>query len=155
MTDDANDLVIRRLEAGDRAGWEQLWIGYHAHGPFGGPPPPAAVTDATFARFLLAADQMQALVAVSDGVLVGIIHAVFHPVTSSDKPVCFLNDLFVAETGRRRGVGQRLVEGLYDLARAKGALRVYWHMQVENRTAAELYDKVASRSGHTVFRRSL
>lgn len=154
MTDDTNDLVIRPLEAGDRAGWELLWVGYHAHGPFGGLPPPAAVTDATFARFL-AGDQMQALVAIQDGVFVGIVHAVFHPVTSSEKSVCFLNDLFVAEAARRRGVGQRLVEGLYELARARGAFRVYWHMQVENRTAAELYDKVASRSGHTVFRKML
>jgi GNAT superfamily N-acetyltransferase len=154
MTDDTNDLVIRPLEAGDRAGWELLWVGYHAHGPFGGLPPPTAVTDATFARFL-AGDQMQALVAVQGGALVGIVHAVFHPVTSSEKPVCFLNDLFVAEAARRRGVGQRLVEVLYELARARGAFRVYWHMQVENRTAAELYDKVASRSGHTVFRKML
>lgn len=154
MTDEASEVVIRPLEAGDRPGWERLWVGYHGHGPFGGPPPAAAVTDATFARFL-ADDPMQALVAVQEGALVGIVHAVFHPVTSSDRPVCFLNDLFVAEAVRRRGVGRRLVEALYDLARARGALRVYWHMQVDNRTAAELYDKVASRSGHTVFRRML
>jgi GNAT superfamily N-acetyltransferase len=154
MTDNADAVAIRTLVAGDRAGWEQLWVGYHAHGPFGGPPPPAAVTDATFARFL-AGSEMRALVAIQDGALVGIVHAVFHPVTSSDRPVCFLNDLFVAETARRQGVGRRLVEGLYDLARARGALRVYWHMQVDNRAAAELYDKVASRSGHTVFRRAL
>lgn len=154
MTDQASDVTIRPLEAGDRADWERLWVGYHAHGPFGGPPPSAAVTDGTFARFL-GDDAMRALVAVEDGALVGIIHAVFHPVSSSDKPVCFLNDLFVAETGRRRGVGRRLIEALYDLARAEGALRVYWHMQVDNRTAAELYDKVASRSGHTVFRKTL
>lgn len=154
MTDDRSDVTIRSLEAGDRPDWDALWTGYHAHGPFGGPPPPADVTEATFARFL-AADQMRALVAVHDGALVGIVHAVFHPVTSSDRSVCFLNDLFVAEAARRRGVGRRLVEALYDLARAEGALRVYWHMQVDNRTAAELYDKVASRSGHTVFRRAL
>ena len=154
MTDDANDLAIRPLEAGDRADWERLWAGYHAHGPFGGLPPPAGVTDATFARFL-AGDEMRALVAVQGGALVGIVHAVFHPVTSSDRPVCFLNDLFVAETARRRGVGRRLIEALYDLAGAEGAFRVYWHMQVENRTGAELYDRVASRSGHTVFRKTL
>jgi len=154
MTNHASEVAIRPLEAGDRAGWESLWIGYHAHGPFGGPPPPADVTDATFARFL-AADQMRALVAIHDGALAGIVHAVFHPVTSSDRPVCFLNDLFVADTARRRGVGRRLIEALYDLARVEGALRVYWHMQIDNRTAAELYDKVASRSGHTVFRKML
>ncbi|HEV2513286.1 GNAT family N-acetyltransferase [Bosea sp. (in: a-proteobacteria)] len=154
MSDNADGVTIRPLEAGDRADWEQLWIGSYAHGPFGGPPPPAGVTDATFACFL-GDDAMRALVAVRDDGLVGIVHAVFHPVTSSDKPVCFLNDLFVAETARRHGVGRRLIEGLYDLARAEGALRVYWHMQVDNRTAGELYDKVASRSGHTVFRRSL
>ncbi|HEV7328660.1 MAG TPA: GNAT family N-acetyltransferase [Bosea sp. (in: a-proteobacteria)] len=153
MTGDVTDIAIRPLEAGDRSGWEKLWIGYHAHGPFGGPPPPAAVTDLTFARFL-SDDPMTALVAVQEDALVGIIHAVFHPVTASDKPVCFLNDLFVAEAARRCGVGRRLIESLYDLARAEGALRVYWHMQVENRTAAELYDKVASRSGHTVFKRT-
>lgn len=154
MTNHAGEVAIRPLEAGDRAGWEPLWNGYHAHGPFGGPPPPAEVTDGTFARFV-AGDAMRALVAVRDGALVGIVHAVFHSVTSSDKPVCFLNDLFVAETVRRRGVGRRLIEALYDLAKAEGALRVYWHMQVDNRTAAELYDKVASRSGHTVFRKML
>lgn len=154
MSDNSGGVAIRPLEAGDRAGWERLWVGYHAHGRFGGPPPPAAVTDATFAR-LLGDDAMRALVAVQDGGLVGIVHAVFHPVTSSDKPVCFLNDLFVAETARRHGVGRRLIDALYDLARSEGALRVYWHMQVDNRTAAELYDKVASRSGHTVFRKTL
>jgi GNAT superfamily N-acetyltransferase len=154
MTGDTNDLAIRPLESDDRPGWEQLWVGYHAHGPFGGPPPSAAVTEATFTRFL-GDDAMRALVAVQKGALVGIIHAVFHPVTSSDKPVCFLNDLFVAETARRCGVGRRLIEALYDLARAEGALRVYWHMQMDNRTAGGLYDRVASRSGHTVFRRSL
>ncbi|RXT52523.1 hypothetical protein B6S44_17280 [Bosea sp. Tri-44] len=154
MTEDAGELAVRPLEAADRSDWEQLWIGYHAHGPFGGPPPPPAVTEATFAR-VLAGDPMLALVAVQDGGLVGIVHAVLHPVTSSDKPACFLNDLFVAERARRCGVGRRLVESLYDLARAKGAFRVYWHMQVANATAAKLYDSVASRSGHTVFRRAL
>lgn len=154
MTGDRSEVAIRTLETGDRPGWETLWIGYHAHGPFGGPPPSPTVTDATFARFL-GDDPMEALVAVQDGTIVGIIHAVLHPVTSSDRPVCFLNDLFVAEVARRRGVGRQLVEALYDLARAKGALRVYWHMQVDNRRAAELYDKIASRSGHTVFKKML
>ncbi len=152
--DDAGELVVRPLEAADRSDWEQLWNGYHGHGPFGGSPPPCAVTEATFKNFL-ADGPMLALVAVQDGGLVGIVHAVLHPVTSSDKPVCFLNDLFVAERARRAGVGRRLVESLYDLARAKAAFRVYWHMQVDNETAAKLYDSVASRSGHTVFRRTL
>jgi GNAT superfamily N-acetyltransferase len=65
---------------------------------------------------------MEALVAIEDGRLVGMIHMVFHPVTDDVGPACFLNDLFVADDRRRRGIGRRLIEALYEEARA-GARR--------------------------------
>jgi GNAT superfamily N-acetyltransferase len=147
-------MTIRPLRPEDRAEWEALWTRYHAHGPFGGRPPAAVITEKTWNAFL-AHEPMEALVAVEDGRMVGLIHMVFHPVTDEAGPACFLNDLFVADDMRRRGIGRRLIEALYVEAKARGAERVYWHMQVDNERARRFYDSVAAQSGHTVYRKVL
>lgn len=85
----------------------------------------------------------------------GLIHMVFHPVTDLSGPACFLNDLFVTDDMRRRGIGRQLIEVLYEEAKARGAERVTWHMQVNNERAQRLYDRVASQSGHTLYRKAL
>jgi GNAT superfamily N-acetyltransferase len=154
MTEDAR-IEVRLVRPDDRQQWEALWIAYHAHGPFGGAPPGTRITEKTWRRFLAADDPVKALVAEHGGRLVGMIQMVFHPVTSLEEPVCFLNDLFVASDMRRRGVGRQLIEALYAEAGSRGARHVYWHMQIDNAAAKRLYDQVARPSGHTVYRKKL
>jgi ribosomal protein S18 acetylase RimI-like enzyme len=61
----------------------------------------------------------------------------------------------VEATLHGRGIGRALIEAIYARAEAAGARRVYWHVLETNATAVRLYDKVASRSGHVVYRKDL
>lgn len=54
--------------------------------------------------------------------------------------VLILNDLFVAPTHRRAGVGARLLDAAAGYARAMGAVRLSLNTDVQNTTAQALYE---------------
>lgn len=56
-------------------------------------------------------------------------------------PIWILNDLFVMEKARRRGVGVRLLEAARDHAMKTGAVRLVLSTAVENCTAQSLYEQ--------------
>ena len=98
---------------------------------------------------------MHALVAESDGQLLGLTHYLFHRSTISIAPVCYLQDLFTSDAARGRGIGRALINRVYQQARLAGSSRVYWQTHQTNLTAMQLYDKVAERSGFVVYRKLL
>ena len=87
------------------------------------------------------------------GQLVGLTHYLFHRSTTAIEPVCYLQDLFTAETARGKGVGKALINAVYEQARRAGSRRVYWQTHETNRTAQLLYNKVAEHSGFVVYRK--
>ena len=107
----------------------------------------------TWQRFFDAYEPVHALVAESDGELLGLTHYLFHRSTTAIEPVCYLQDLFTIEAARGKGVGRALINGVYDEARRAGSPRVYWQTHETNRTAMQLYDKVADKSGFVVYRK--
>ena len=115
-------MIIRPLAHDDRAQWDPLWQGYLA---FYKTSVPADVTDTTFARFFDKSEPMHALVAERDGKIVGIVHYIFHRSTWTKGPYCYLQDLFTVEHARGGGVGRKLIEAVYERAKAQGASRVY------------------------------
>ena len=145
-----NEITIRPLARTDRAAWEPLWQDYLA---FYKTTIPDDVTDTTFARFFDDAEPMHALVAERDGEIVGIVHYIFHRSTWTKGPYCYLQDLFTAEHARGGGVGRKLIEAVYERAKAQGASRVYWLTQEDNATARGLYDKLAERPGFIQYRK--
>jgi GNAT superfamily N-acetyltransferase len=60
----------------------------------------------------------------------------------SMKPLWVLNDLFVAEPARRRGVGARLLGAAKDHAARTGAARLVLSTAVDNFTAQALYERL-------------
>jgi ribosomal protein S18 acetylase RimI-like enzyme len=59
----------------------------------------------------------------------------------SMKPIWILNDLFVVEEARRRGVGARLLMAARNHAVQTGAVRLVLSTAVENVTAQALYER--------------
>lgn len=59
----------------------------------------------------------------------------------SMKPIWILNDLFVVEDARRRGVGARLLRAARDHATKTGAVRLALSTAVTNTTAQALYER--------------
>ena len=79
------------------------------------------ITQTTWTRFLDPDEPMHALVAESAGRLVGLAHYLFHRSTVMLAPTCYLQDLFTVVAQRGHGIGGRLIEAVYDRARAAGA----------------------------------
>jgi GNAT superfamily N-acetyltransferase len=150
----SGELSIRFLTRDDYDQWLKLWDGYNAfYGRSGATALAPDITRMTWARFFDAYEPVHALVAESDGALIGLTHYLFHRSTISIEPTCYLQDLFTGQTARGKGVGRALITGVYQQAKLAGAGRVYWQTHETNRTAMQLYDKVADLSGFVVYRK--
>jgi GNAT superfamily N-acetyltransferase len=126
------------LRPGDRSAWEALARGYR---DFYRSPLPDEAYEETWHQ-LMEGGELYGLGARLDGRLVGIAHHLFH-ITFWFGESCYLQDLFVSEAARGRGVARALVEGVAREARDRGATRLYWTTQEDNAPARALYDKVA------------
>lgn len=148
--------AIRPIKQTDFAGWLPLWDGYNAfYGRTGPTALPAEITQTTWRRFFDAYEPVHALVAESDGKLLGLAHYLFHRSTIQFEPSCYLQDLFTDQATRGMGMGRALIEATYHAAAQAGCQRVYWQTHETNATAMQLYDKVAQKSGFVVYRKLL
>ncbi len=143
--------AIRPLVSADRTQWGDLWRGYL---DFYKSDVPDDVTELTWRRLLdPEAPILGFCAAADDDRLLGIVHYLFHPVTWSAGPRCYLEDLFTAPEARGQGVGRALIEAVYAAADARGADQVYWLTQEFNATARRLYDQVATATPFIKYRR--
>ncbi|KZM48596.1 GNAT family N-acetyltransferase [Labrenzia sp. OB1] len=145
------DTLIRALRREDRPAWQVLWNAYLA---FYRQDLPVDVTDTLFER-LLSAEGHDAFVADREGSLVGFVHYLFHSSTWSKNSTCYLEDLFVSETGRGTGAGRALVEAVYAAADADPDAEgnVYWHTHHHNERARKLYDRIGVLSDFVRYER--
>ena len=141
---------IRELRATDREQWSPLWAGYLDFYETNLPP---EITDTTFARLLDPAEPMFALVAENRDTLLGLVHCVIHRGTWATRDLCYLEDLFVSDAARGKGVGRALIEAVYARADAQAWDRVYWLTHETNANARLLYDRIAQNTGLIQYRR--
>ena len=146
------EIQIRPLAADDREDWLPLWRGYQA---FYAVDIAEAVTDATWSRMLDPSVPVHGALALLGDKPVGLVHFLFHRSTWIAGDVCYLQDLFVAPDARGRGVGERLIEHVYDAARGAGSREVYWLTHETNKTAMKLYDRIADRPGFVQYSKTL
>jgi GNAT superfamily N-acetyltransferase len=144
-------LEIRDAKPEDEADWRRLWTGYNI---FYKVMVPDEVTDATWRRVLDPASALFMRAAVLDGRLVGFAISVLHEATWTIGPACYLEDLFVDDSVRGKGVGRALIDDLVEQAKAKGWSKLYWHTDENNITARRLYDQYAKADGHVRYRMS-
>jgi len=132
--------AIRELAARDREAWRALWQGYC---DFYQTAVADDVTDATWGRLLDPAQPMIGLVACDAADRpVALAHCVLHLNTWTDRPVCYLEDLFVAPEARCGGAARALIEALAERGRREGWFRLYWMTKADNHRARALYDRV-------------
>ena len=144
---------VREIEPGDKAQWAVLWQGYLEF--YQVPDLAGEITETTWGRFFDPNEPVHALVAEEDGVLLGLVHYIFHRNTWCLENVCYLEDLFTASPARGQGVGRALIEAVYAKAREKKASRVYWLTHETNKTAQALYDRIADKTGFIQYRKNL
>ncbi len=140
-------ISVAKLRRSERDVWAALWRDYLT---FYGAALPAERYEHTWSRLMIGVELMGFGARMDDGgpegQLVGIVHFLFHPSTWMND-VCYLQDLFVVEAMRGRGVGRQLIEAVADAAQARQAGRLYWMTQHDNHAARELYDRVARYNG--------
>ncbi len=132
--------VIRDPLPEDEAAWRRLWAGYCA---FYETEVPEVVTAGTWERMLSPASPLFGRIAEWDSEPAGFAICVLHEGTWTLRPICYLEDLFVDQAARGRGIGHALIEDVIGRARELGWARVYWHTRADNREARRLYDKFA------------
>jgi GNAT superfamily N-acetyltransferase len=118
---------------------------FNALNTMDGPPPPVAMTAEVVRRDLLGAEpQAVLLVAELDGEAVGFAtgNPVYDSVRAAD--ALFLNDLYVRPEARRRGAGRALVAGLAAEARRRGALCLWWGVDLGDDDALRFYEALGA-----------
>lgn len=144
--------IIRPLGAADQAAWLPLWKAYQA---FYHVEIPDDVSAVTWTRLVDPAEPMGGALAWDEGAAVGLVHHIRHRSSWTVGDYCYLQDLFVAPKARGRGVGRRLIERVYAVAREAGCSRVHWLTHETNAEAMLLYDRLAERSGFVQYRKVL
>jgi GNAT superfamily N-acetyltransferase len=142
-------VTIRDATEGDEAAWRTLWAAYLA---FYKTDVPEEVTAFTWARILDAGSRVTMRVAVEDGALLGFAIHHYHDSTWDIAPEGYLEDLYVDEAARGKGVGRALVNDLIVISKRNGWRGIYWHTDEGNQRARTLYDSYIKPDGHIRYR---
>tara|TARA_R110002096_G_scaffold416576_3_gene619590 strand:- start:34916 stop:35359 length:444 start_codon:yes stop_codon:yes gene_type:complete len=143
---------IRPIGEGEYDDWYPLWQGYLT---FYEASLPDEIAENNWRRFHDENEPIVALGAYVDGKLVGFVHYIFHRTNWALNDTCYLQDLYADPSVRGMGVGRALIEAVYDAAKVHGSPDVYWITQDQNKTARQLYDRIADLSGFVHYERHL
>ncbi len=133
----SDTITIRDATPADEADWRRLWAGYNA---FYETVVPAEVTSRTWQRILDPGSAIVSRIAEHDGRVAGFTNHVVHEGTWVIGPICYLEDLFVDPSLRRKGIGRRLIDDLVTRGKERGWSRLYWVTR-HNNPARNLYDQ--------------
>jgi GNAT superfamily N-acetyltransferase len=144
--------LVRAARNDEYDNWLPLWRGYQG---FYKVDIADAVSRITWQRFFDEREPMHCDLAEVDGTVRGLVHSIDHRSCWFDKPVCYLQDLFVEPALRGQRLGRRLIEHVYAEAAARGCARVYWLTHESNVDAMQLYDRIADKPGFVQYRKNL
>ncbi|MCR4470011.1 GNAT family N-acetyltransferase [Burkholderia sp. SCN-KJ] len=143
---------VKSIDNNDFEIWHSLWKDYQR---FYNVDIPESVTLTTWLRFMDPSEPMHAALAIAGEQALGLVHSIYHRSTWTTGDYCYLQDLFVADDARGRGVGHALIAHVYADARRHGASRVHWLTHESNHNAMRLYGGLADRPGFIHYRKLL
>ncbi len=143
---------IRPLQESDHDKWKDLFSQYQN---FYRAKVPDDIVANTWKRIHDSTSRVNGLGAVVGGELVGFTHYLYHDSTWSDRPTCYLEDLFVEHAARGGDAARNLILGVEAACLLYTAFRVYWHTQQYNSKARSLYDSITPPSSFIVYRKAI
>jgi GNAT superfamily N-acetyltransferase len=105
---------------------------------------------AFFRRFLAPSEDGMLLGARDGDRLLGYACLYWHFSSTEARETVLMNDLYVDEAARGRGVGRGLIEASADIARERGAAHLEWATAPDNLTAQRLYDSTGAERSEWV-----
>lgn len=136
--------TVHRLVAGDAARFSALNAmfgkAFNDAESYGANPPSEA-----YLETLLAKDHVIALVALSDGRMIGGLVAYELDKFEQERREIYIYDLAVDEAHRRQGVATALIRHLGEIAAGRGAWVIYVQADYGDEPAIALYTKLGRR----------
>ena len=144
------DVSIRELNTLDKTEWLNLW---HRYLQFYQSELAQEVTENTWTK-LIAPERshIYGFVAILNQEIVGIVHVIEHESCWTIQPYAYLQDLFVLEEFRAKGIARQLIEHVAIYTKQRHCDRVYWLTHKDNEIAQQLYDRVACKTGFIQYR---
>lgn len=127
------DLKIQPINSTDYEGWLPLWNGNN------GMAIDPRITMQTWERLIDPQMPVHGLIAHDGDNACALVHYILHPVTGHLNNACYMQDLYVLPSYRRRGIARLLVETLAERGRIMKWARLYWLAEQNNKEAQALY----------------
>jgi GNAT superfamily N-acetyltransferase len=103
-------------------------------------PPDEAARERLFADAFSDTPRYEAFLAIADGVPAGYVTFYCTYSTFLARPSLYLEDIFVREEFRHRGIGRKLFSFCRELARERGCGRMDWQVLTWNEPAIRFYE---------------
>ena len=140
--------MISFLEQKDKEKWEKLYIGY---AEFYKVPMNTAILDTLWEWIHEENHDVHAICYEFEGKIVGIAHYRTMPRPIKGQYIGFLDDLFVEPEFRGQKIAQKLISHLKSLSKDNNWDGVRWITHSSNKTAKNLYDKIANNTGFELY----
>ena len=133
-------VIINELKEENYEEWSKLWEKYL---DFYKTKLTKEIYENTFKR-LIDKNENDTLcfLAFSENKAIALVHLIFHFHNWKIEKALYLQDLYVLSNFRKKGVGRKMIEYVYELADKKNLSYVYWLTQDFNLEARSLYNKV-------------
>jgi GNAT superfamily N-acetyltransferase len=140
------DVDVRPISAQEIDAALPLIAGYQT---FYGAKPDTERNRRFFSRFLHPSQEGLLLGAWVDGTLVGFATLYWFFSSTKAAESVLMNDLFVQEGTRGKGIGRALIQRALDEARRRGSAHLEWFTAPDNARAQRLYDSVPGAAQST------
>ncbi len=133
-------IIIREIEKGDFLVWSKLWKKYL---DFYETKLTKDIFKSSFERMIDPNEtDLYGFLAVLNDEPVGLAHIILHYHNWKIEKAVYLQDLYVLSNFRKKGIGKKLINSVYEFADNNNLSYVYWLTQDFNIEARSLYNKI-------------